>query len=61
MTSQQDPGVGHETHQLALLLPPRETAYSGHLTWDASEPVQLVTLIGPLTKGEVIGLPNWTS
>jgi len=61
ITSMQDPGVGHETHQLALLLPPRETAYSGHLTWDASEPVQLVTLIGPLTKGEVTGLPSWTA
>ncbi|AFS83280.1 hypothetical protein [Candidatus Nitrosopumilus sediminis] len=61
ITSEQDPGVGHETHQLALLLPPREQAYSGHLTFDASEPVQIVTLIGPLTKGEVIGLPSWTT
>ena len=60
VTSKQDPGVGHETHQLAILLPPREQAYSGHLTFDASEPVQIVTLIGPLTKGEVIGLASWT-
>ncbi|QLH03341.1 hypothetical protein C5F47_07170 [Nitrosopumilus cobalaminigenes] len=60
ITSQQDPGIGHEEHQLALLLPPREQAYSGHLTFDASEPVQIVTLIGPLTKGEVTGLTNWT-
>ncbi len=60
MTSKQDPGVGHETHQLALLLAPRDQPYSGQLTYDASEPVQIVTLIGPLTKGEVIGLASWT-
>lgn len=60
MTSKQDPGVGHETHQLALLLAPRDKAYSGHLTFDASEPVQIVTLIGPMSKGELIGLPSWT-
>jgi len=61
ITSEQDPGVGHETHQLSILLPPREQAYSGYLTWDASEPVQIVTLMGPLTKAEVTGLPNWTT
>ncbi len=60
MTSKQDPGVGHETHQLALLLAPRDKAYSGHLTFDASEPVQIVTLIGPMPKGDLIGLPSWT-
>ena len=43
------------------MLPPGDKAYSGHLTWDASEPVQIVTLIGPLTKGQVIGLPSWTA
>ncbi|MDH3312836.1 MAG: hypothetical protein OEM28_06775 [Nitrosopumilus sp.] len=61
ITSVQDPGIGHESHQLALLLPPRDQAYSGHLTYDASEPIQIVTLIGPLTKGQVIGLPSWTT
>ena len=61
ITSKQDPGVGHETHQLALLLAPRDKAYSGHLTYDASEPIQIVTLIGPMSKGELIGLPTWTS
>ena len=60
MTSQQDPGIGHETHQLALLLAPRDKAYSGHLTYDASEPVQIVTLIGPMPKGDLLGLPSWT-
>ena len=60
MTSEQDPGVGHESHQLALLLAPRDKAYSGQLTYDASEPVQIVTLIGPMSKGELIGMPSWT-
>ena len=59
-TSVQDPGIGHESHQLAILLPPRDKAYAGHLTFDASEPVQLVTLIGPMSKGELAGLPTWT-
>lgn len=60
ITSQQDPGIGHEEHQLAVLLAPRDKPYSGHLTFDASEQVQIVTLIGPMSKGELIGLPNWT-
>ncbi|BDQ30269.1 hypothetical protein NZNM25_10830 [Nitrosopumilus zosterae] len=60
MTSVQDPGIGHENHQLALLLAPRDKAYSGYLTYDASEPVQIVTLIGPLSQGELRGLPSWT-
>jgi len=61
ITSVQDPGIGHESHQLALLLAPRDQAYSGHLTYDASEPVQIVTLIGPMSKGKLIGLPSWTA
>ena len=34
--------------------------YSGHLTWDASEPVQIVTLIGPMSKGDLTTMPYWT-
>ncbi|KAF6244906.1 hypothetical protein [Nitrosopumilus sp. b2] len=59
-TSSQDPGIGHESHQLAVLLAPRDKAYSGHLTYDASEPVQIVTLLGPMSKGELAGMPSWT-
>ena len=59
-TSVQDPGIGHENHQLAVLLPPRDTPYAGHLTFDASEPVQIVTLLGPMSKGDLAGLPTWT-
>ncbi|MCV0392994.1 MAG: hypothetical protein K5790_06855 [Nitrosopumilus sp.] len=60
MTSKQDPGVGHETHQLAVLLGPNEKSYAGHLTYDASEPVQIVTLLGPMSKAQLMGLPYWT-
>lgn len=61
ITSQQDPGIGHETHQLAIILGPSSgKTYSGHLTYDASEPVQIVTLIGPMSKGDLTTMPYWT-
>ena len=59
--SVQDPGIGHETHQLAIILPPSENVYGGTLTYDASEPIQLVTLHGPLAEGEDRGQPIWTT
>lgn len=62
-TSIQDPGIGHKTHQLALLLAPDgedPRNYSGHITYDASEPVQVVTLIGPMDKSELKGVPYYT-
>jgi len=55
-----DPGVGHESHSLAILLPPSEKVYSGTLTYRASEPIQLVSLDGPLGPGEDKGQPIWT-
>ena len=55
-----DPGIGHETHQLAIILPPSENVYKGILTFDASEPIQLVALHGPLAEGETSGQPIWT-
>ncbi len=60
VTSQQDPGVGHENHQLAMLLPPREQGYSGHLTFDASKPVEIINLLGPFSKGALRNVPSWT-
>jgi len=60
LTSMQDPGVGHETHQLAIILPPSDKAYSGLLTYTASEPIQLVALHGPLAEGEDAGQAIWT-
>ena len=58
--SMQDPGIGHEKHQLAVLLPPSEKIYKGTLQYDASEPIQLVTLRGPLAPNEFTAKPIWT-
>ena len=59
--SNQDPGIDHETHQLAILLPPSDNIYDGDLSYTASEPVQIVMLVGPLGPGEDRGQPIWTS
>ena len=59
-TSMLDPGVGHETHQIAILLAPSDKVYSGTLNYDASEKIQLVTLHGPLADGEDKGQAIWT-
>ena len=60
ITSSQDPGQGHENHQLALILSPNEgTLYDGSMTFTASEPVQIVVL-HELTKEESKGQPIWT-
>jgi len=58
--SMKDPGIGHETHQLAIVLPPRDTPYSGTISFTTSEPVQLVALHGPLKAGQDLGQPIWT-
>jgi plastocyanin len=60
VTSETDPGVGHETHQLAILLAPSNKVYSGTLNYDASENIQLVALHGPLANGEDEGQATWT-
>jgi hypothetical protein len=60
ITSVQDPGIGHETHQLAVILPPSDNVYVGRITFSASEPVQFVALHGPLKEGEDKGQPIWT-
>ncbi len=60
LTSVQDPGQGHENHQLALILPPNDKAYRGILTYSASEPVQLVSLIGPIDPNENKGQMVYT-
>ena len=60
MTSDTDPGMGHELHQLAVLLPPKDQAYSGVITYSASENIQLVALHGPLAEGQDKGQTIWT-
>ena len=52
ITSVTDPGIGHESHQLALILPFSDKVYSGTLHYDASEPIQLITLRGPIGPDE---------
>ena len=58
--SMQDPGLGHESHQLAILLPPSDKIYKGIVSYDVSEPIQLIALHGPLAEGEDTGQPIWT-
>ena len=60
ITSLQDPGQGHESHQLALILSPSEgTIYDGSLTFTASEPVQIVVL-HEINENDAKGQPTWT-
>ena len=60
ITSVTDPGQGHESHQLAVLLPPSDKVYVGKMTFSASENVQFVALHGPLGVGEDKGQPIWS-
>ncbi len=60
ITSSQDPGQGHENHQLALVLSPNEgTIYDGSMTFASSEPVQIVVL-HEIPSQESKGQPIWT-
>jgi len=60
ITSSQDPGQGHENHQLALILSPNEgTLYDGSMTFTSSEPTQIVVL-HEINSQETKGQPTWT-
>jgi hypothetical protein len=60
LTSMQDPGQGHESHQLALILSPNKgSLYDGSLTYTASEPVQIV-ILHEIDKEDSKGQPVWT-
>ncbi len=60
ITSSQDPGQGHESHQLALILSPNEgTLYDGSLTYTVSEPIQIVVL-HEISGSQAGGQPIWT-
>jgi len=50
--SMPDPGMGHESHHIAILLAPSSDVYSGILSYSASEKIQLVTLRGPIGADE---------
>jgi hypothetical protein len=60
INSLQDPGQGHESHQLALILSPSEgTIYDGSMTFTSSESVQIVVL-HEINENESKGQPIWT-
>ncbi|MDH5431711.1 MAG: hypothetical protein OEW78_07520 [Nitrosopumilus sp.] len=61
VTSVEDPGQGHENHQIAIVLPPSEKTYRGHITYSASENVQLVALHGPLKEGKAKSQAIWST
>ena len=52
ITSTTDPGIGHESHQLAVILAPSSELYSGILSYSASENIQLISLRGPIGPDE---------
>ena len=60
VTSLQDSRMGHKTHQLAVILPPSENIYVGKLTFSASEPVQYVSLTGPIADEDIGGQLIWS-
>ena len=55
VTSIQDPLPGHESHQLALILPPRDDGaiYQGTFTYTASKPAEIVILQNFANETEV--------
>ncbi len=60
LTSMQDPGQGHEGHQLAIILSPNKGAiYDGSITYTASEPVQIF-ILHEINKDDAKGQPTWT-
>ena len=59
ITSSQDPGLGHENHQLALILSPNEgTIYDGSMTFTSSEPVKVV-ILHEINQNDVKGQDVW--
>ncbi len=60
ITSSQDPGQGHENHQLSIILSPNKgTIYDGSMTFTSSEPVQIVVL-HEISSQESKGQPTWS-
>ena len=60
ITSTQDPGLGHEGHQIAMILSPNKgTIYDGSMTFTSSEPVQVVVL-HEINEKDVKGQPTWS-
>ena len=59
-TSSQDPGLGHETHQFAMILAPEQgIIYDGSMTYTSNKPVEIVVL-HEIEPGDSKGQPIWT-
>lgn len=60
VTSDQDPGIGHNGEQMAIVLPPNSgSIYHGSITYSSSQPVQVVVL-HKIDKADSKGQPVWT-
>jgi len=60
ITSSQDPGQGHESHQATFILSPNSgTLYVATLTYTSSEPVE-IAILHEISKDEVKDQPTWT-
>ena len=60
ITSTQDPGLGHEGHQIAMILSPNTgTIYDGSMTFTSSEPVQVLVL-HEINEIDAKGQSTWT-
>lgn len=60
ITSTQDPGLGHENQQLALILSPNEgTIYDGSMTFTSSDLVKVLVL-HEINQNDVQGQDTWT-
>jgi hypothetical protein len=60
ITSTQDPGIGHNNEQMAIVLPPNSgSIYDGTITYSSSQPVQVVVL-HQIDKSDSKGQPIWT-
>lgn len=59
-SSSLSPGVGHEVHQIVIVLPPADGAvYAGTLTYVASTQVDIVVL-HEIESEDAMGQPTWT-
>lgn len=60
VVSSLSPGLGHESHQLAMILSPNQgTIYDGSVTFTSSQPVQIVVL-HEIDSEDAAGQPTWT-
>ena len=60
ISSSQDPGQGHENHQLALILSPNQgTLYDGSITFTSSEAVE-IAILHEINSNDAKGQSTWT-